>query len=216
MQVPWTQGRDPMSRLLTIYVIIIVIILVFSSGCIHTKKETDLFAAKMNSNGTLMWVQVIDSGQNDVFISLTETPEGGYLITGGSYPSICGSDNSPSSTPYEVRLSSQGNIDSFVHFFSGRSSAAPLESFNRSGWFSMTAADGSRLTTYVKNKGNAVYYRMERTDAEGERLWDTPFLTLKKRSGPTEISENIVVHGIVPTSDNGYIIWGHRERATTC
>lgn len=176
----------------------------------------------MYGNGTLAWVQIIDSGRNDVGTNLTETPEGDYVITGGYYTTICGSGsgytstNSQGNPPFEIRLSSQGKIDSFVNFSGIVSTNESSELLNSTGWFSFTASDGSHLSTYQMVKGPALYYRIQKTDADGKKLWDKPFLTLKYRTPPTDIWDTLFVHGIVPTSDNGYIVWGHRERSTSC
>ncbi|MFA5268418.1 MAG: hypothetical protein WC379_10640 [Methanoregula sp.] len=206
-----------MSRPFTLVAILMVIVLVFSAGCVHGKIETDLFAAKIDNNGRLAWVQVIDSGQNDVGLNLTETTDSDYLITGGFYGSFCGSSHASAITPYEIRLSPQGTIDSMVnHTGTSITYDQRSESYNSTGWFSFTADDGSQLSTYQKVKGGALYYRILKTDTGGKELWDTPFLTLKYRMPPKDIWETLYVQGIVPTSDKGYIVWGHRERSNSC
>jgi hypothetical protein len=206
-----------MSRSFTLAAILIVMILVFSSGCVHSEIKTDLFTAKINSDGRLVWVQVMDSGKNDVGTNLTETSDGDYLITGGYYESGCGSYHASQITPYQIRLSSKGTIDAIVN---NSGTVIPYdyrsESYNRTGWFTFTAEDGSRLFTYQKIKGGALYYRIQKTDTEGTTLWDTPFLTLKNRQPPNDTWDTIFIHGIVPTHDRGFIVWGHRERSTTC
>jgi hypothetical protein len=206
-----------MSRFFYAFVIILITIFVIFSGCIHSKIETDLFAAKIDSEGKLAWVQIIDSGQNDEGINLTEKSDGSYLIAGGSYQSICGTRHYGPTTPYEIHLSSNGKIDSMINF-SGMpyENNVRSESLNNTGWSSFTSDDGSHLITYQNVKGSALYFRLQKTDAKGNSLWDTPFLTLKYRSAPKETWETVFIHEIHPTSDNGYIVWGHRERSTTC
>ena len=197
--------------------VIILVVLVLSAGCVHGKIETDLFAAKISSDGKLAWVKVVDSGQNDVGLNLTETAEGGYLIHGGYYDSSCGNSPPKSIPQYQIRLSSTGNIDSIVN---NSATTIPYdyrsESYNITGEFSLTTDDGSRLSTYQNVKGSALYLRLQNTDSKGKILWDMPFLTLKYRTPPKDIWETVYIHGIVPTSDNGYIVWGHRERSITC
>ena len=76
--------------------------------------------------------------------------------------------------------------------------------------------DGSHLATYQKSKLGAQYFRIQKTDESGKLLWDIPFLTLKDSAPPKDIWDAIYVHGIIPTSDKGYIVWGHREVSTSC
>ena len=207
-----------MSRISPLPVIIIVIILVFSSGCVHTYTRTDLFAAKLYGDGSLSWVQRIDSGQNDVGTGLNETSDGSYLLTGGFYTSICGTNFASPITPYEIRLSSEGNTDSIVKNSGTYNANTPRSgSLNTNGGVSFTTDDGGQLSTYQTVKGGADYYKIQRTDAGGKKLWDKPFLTLRHHSiSFTDDSEAIVVQGIVPTSDNGYIVWGYWEKTGLC
>lgn len=196
--------------------ILLLIVLVFFSGCIHSKIETDLFAAKISSGGKLVWVQTIDSGQNDVGTNMTESIEGNYLIFGGSHQSICGSEHLTPTKPYVIHLSSQGGIDTIADY-SGPYIPDPLSGqFNSSGEFSFVSDNGDRLSTYQKNKGGARYFRLRKTDINGKILWDTPFLTIKYRSPPSDIWETLYIHGIFPTSDKGYIVWGHRQKSMSC
>jgi hypothetical protein len=207
-----------MSRVYILSVIAIVIVLVFFSGCIESEYKTDLFVAKFHGNGTLAWVQVIDSSQNDEAVSINETSDGGYLITGDVYESRCNNYGYyPAVTPVQIQLSSKGQIGAIVNY-SGRYNAPDHKNnpYSRTGWFDFVPDDGGHLSTYQKAKGNAVYYRIEKTDAYGKILWDTPFLTVKRHSVYDSIRENIFIQGIVPTSDRGYIVWGYRERAAPC
>src|SRR5512145_1860676 len=170
---PVTPGKpagDLRNRIHPLSLIVIVIIFVFSAGCIENREEIDLFAAKFSDNGNLEWVRVIDSGQNDVSTGFNETANGEYLITGGSYPSRCNNWGHDRETiqPYQVLLSSQGRIESILNTSAYPGSYDyPAELFNRSGGFDFTSPDGSRLSTYQKIKGDAVYYRLVRTGVGG-------------------------------------------------
>jgi hypothetical protein len=217
---PGTPARDFRDRVHPLSLMVIVIILVFSAGCIENREEIDLFAAKFSDNGSLEWVRVIDSGQNDVGTGFNETTDGGYLITGGSYPSRCNGFTYQQIPiqPYQVRLSSGGRIESILNTSAYPGSYDyPSELFNRTGGFDVTSADGGRLSTYQKIKDNAVYYRLARTGADGTVLWDKPFFTLKGHPAPRHLTgETIIIQGIVPTYDKGYLVWGSREKVSLC
>jgi hypothetical protein len=202
-------------------IIIITIALIFSSGCIHSMYKIDLFAAKITPEGKLVWVQVIDSGENDVGLNFTEMSDGSYLIQGGSFTPFCGSSSSNYIRPYEIHISPQGKVQSIVNnsetsIFYKYGFGSFRMGFPNNSLSTLEDNDGSHLATYQKSKLGAQYFRIQKTDESGKLLWDIPFLTLKDSAPPKDIWDAIYVHGIIPTSDKGYIVWGHREVSTSC
>lgn len=211
-----------MNRFFTPTVFLLITYLVFSSGCIHSVYKIDLFTAKITPEGKLGWIQLIDSGENDVGINFTELSDGSYMIQGGSFTPFCGSGSSSYLRPYKIHISPQGKVQSientsesaityeyrFGSFRSGSSLDTSLSIF--------TDDDGYHLATYQNVKSGARYFRIQKKDEKGKILWDVPFLTLKNSVPPKDIWDAMYIHGIIPTSDKGYIIWGHREISTSC
>jgi hypothetical protein len=202
-------------------IILITIALIFSSGCIHSVFKIDLFTAKITPEGKLAWVQLVDSGENDVGLNFTELSDGSYLIQGGSFTPFCGSSSSNYIRPYEIHISPQGKVQSIVNksetsiFYQYEFGSFRLGLFNTS-LPTFVDNDGSQLVTYRQSKIGARYLRIQKTDVNGKILWDIPFLTVKDSAPPKDIWDEIYVHGIISTSDKGYIVWGHREVSTSC
>lgn len=200
----------PMSRIFLSSVVFLLICLIFVSGCVHVSTETTLFVAKITPEGKLAWITVIDSGKNGVGtngMNLTEMPGGNIMIQGDFTRSGCGM--TPSAIrPNRIRISPQGSIQSIENRTGG---------FIGIGSYNNTFTDnGSHLVAYEKAMVGARYFRIQKIDAEGEILWDVPFLTLKNAGPPKDTWDTILIHGIIPASDKGYIVWGHRERTTPC
>jgi hypothetical protein len=88
--------------------------------------------------------------------------------------------------------------------------------YGSNGLVYFESGDSGYLSIYNKVKGSAVYYRLVETDGKGNRLWDEPFLTMRYRPAPTDLHDNIIIRQIIPTSDQGYIIMGQRQRTSDC
>nr|MBK9653885.1 hypothetical protein [Bacteroidota bacterium] len=73
----------------------------------------DYWVVKIDSLGAIVWQNTIGGSNNDYLNSITPTPDGGYVLGGGSSSNISGDKTENSNGTYDywvVKIDSLGNI----------------------------------------------------------------------------------------------------------
>jgi hypothetical protein len=132
-------------------------------------------------------------------------------------PAIYGSTENEYNTGYSTTFPSPASVISrqdIIRVNKDGKTVTNKTLHDSSGLYYFESDDFNYLSVYEKVKGSAVYFRLVKTDAKGNKLWDKPFLTMRYRSVPTDFRDTIIIKQILQTSDQGYIIWGLRQRTS--
>lgn len=84
-----------------------IVIFTLGSACIATNSfpDRDILVLKVDADGAEQWKIAIDSGQDDVAVSVAQTHDGGYMIAGHG-----GRGKAYESIPRLIRLDDRGTI----------------------------------------------------------------------------------------------------------
>ncbi|QNF34405.1 hypothetical protein HUW51_17365 [Adhaeribacter swui] len=170
---------------------------------------TDFWIVKLNANGTKAWDKTIGGNNYDVFPSIQQTLDGGYILGGGSYSGKSGDksevskggpdywvvkidaaghkewDNTLGGSEEDLLTSLQQTLDG-GYILGGRSTSG------KSG----DKTDDSRDTSQSEwNKGD---YWIVKIDGKGNKIWDKTF------GG----NRGDFLTSLQQTSDGGYILGG--------
>lgn len=81
--------------------------------------RTDIWVVKLKPNGNINWKKCLGGSKNDYSYSIRETPDGGYILAGGTYSGDGNvTENRGSSDLWIVKLSDSGKIE-FQRSFGG-------------------------------------------------------------------------------------------------
>ncbi len=148
--------------------------------------ESDLYVVKLDANGNLQWTKTIGGKKEDVGLSLIQTSDGGYAITGTTTSFGAGGKD-----VYVVKLDANGNLQ-WTRTVGGPG--------NEVGSSLIQTSDGGHViagTTASFGAGEADVYLIK-LDANGNLQWT------KTIGGP----EHDRGRSLIQTSDGGYAITG--------
>jgi DNA replication initiation complex subunit (GINS family) len=157
----------------------------------HTKSfgagEGDIYVVKLDANGNLQWTKTIGGPGEEMGLSLIQTSDGGYAITGFTQSFGAGELD-----VYLVKLDANGNLQ-WTKTIGGPGDEA--------GYSLIQTADGSYTITGATSSfgaGEADIYVIK-LDANGNLQW-TKTIDAK--------NENLIKSSIIQTSDGSYVIAG--------
>jgi hypothetical protein len=148
--------------------------------------EADVYVVKLDANGNLQWTKTIGGKKEDVGLSLIQTSDGGYAITGSTQSFGAGKAD-----VYVVKLDANGNLQ-WTRTVGGPG--------NEIGSSLIQTSDGGYViagTTASFGVGEADVYLIK-LDANGNLQWT------KTIGGP----EHDKGRSLIQTSDGGYAITG--------
>lgn len=163
------------------------------SGTTNSTSKNGSFEAflfKTDENGTLQWFKTYGDGNNSFIYSMTNTSDGGYTITGKSWPKE-GNSIGRGEDVLLIRTDANGNL-LWKKYYGGLK--------NDSGQCLVQSPDnGYAIIGYTESYGNGgrdVY--LIKTDAEGNLLWNKTYGSHKDDTG----------YYILSTADGGYAFTG--------
>jgi len=150
----------------------------------------DVFLLKTDSNGDTLWSKVYGGSNDDIGVSVQQTADGGYIITGWS------DSFSSSHQVYLIKTDSEGEMMWSKTYgdddeYTGRS----VIQTNDGGYF-ITGYG------YTYPPGGAAWVYLTKTDSIGNVLWTTTLHDVHEDFG----------HSGKQTNDGGYIITGGTDR----
>jgi len=147
--------------------------------------RSDVYLVKTNADGDTNWTRTYGGAGNDGGNSVYQTTDGGYIITGYTYPfGVLRSD------VYLIKTNSNGDT-SWTKTFGGID--------NDEGFSVYQTTDGGYIITGYTYRidQNDVY--LIKTDANGDTIWTKTYGSAKDDEG----------YSVYQTSDGGYIITGY-------
>jgi hypothetical protein len=149
--------------------------------------ELDVYLVKLDANGNLQWTKTIGGKKEDVGISLIQTSDGGYAITGATKSFGTGGVN-----VYLVKLDAQGNLQ-WTKTIGGPG--------NEAGYSLIQTSDGGyAITGSTTSFGAGEWdFYVVKLNANGKPQW-TKTIGAK--------NENLIRSSIIQTSDGSYVIAG--------
>jgi hypothetical protein len=157
----------------------------------HTKSfgagDWDVYVVKLDSTGNLQWTRTIGGENEDLSLSLIQTSDGGYAITGTTKSFSAGEDD-----VYVVKLDANGNLQ-WTKTIGG-----PKRDWGSS--LIQTSDGGYAIAGYTQSfgVGGADVY-VVKLDANGNLQWT------KTIGGPADE----IGFSLIQTSDGGYAIAGY-------
>jgi hypothetical protein len=111
--------RDPGSRRRPLHaavaLVFVMVAVLLAAGCFYmagmsdNKRDEDIVAIKLNSDGSTAWMKTIDSGKSDTTKKILQTRDGGYTIAGHYSKPVCNNFRT-GGTPIVIHLSDTGEI----------------------------------------------------------------------------------------------------------
>lgn len=107
---------DPGSRRRPLYtavaLVLAMVAVLLAAGCIggDIRLDQDLAIIKLNQDGSIEWMKMINSGKDDEVTDVIQTTDGGYTVAGGYSTSMCNKWSHFPTTPKIIRLSDKGDI----------------------------------------------------------------------------------------------------------
>lgn len=150
--------------------------------------NNDPFIMKLNSNGDTLWTKGLSNQFNELFSSVKQTPDGGYIVTGRS-----NSFGNFVTDALLVKFDADGNIQWQKRYSGTAWEEAQAVSVTNNGY----VVAGS-TTTFGAGGYDAMVFK---TDTLGNLLWSTAI----GGTGPD------AMYGMVQTPDSGFVITGQTE-----
>jgi hypothetical protein len=139
----------------------------------------DLYLLRLNADGDTLWTKTYGGTLYDIGYSATQTPDGGFFVTGNLY-------FDRDDYYYFTLIKTDANGDSLWTKFYGISSGSARTTI-------IPTSDGN----YMIQKGPKLY----KINELGDTLWTNSFNT-------SDPDEEISTYGIAQASDGGYVICG--------
>jgi hypothetical protein len=173
---------------------------------ISNNGSRDFWMIKTNSNGNLIWQKNFGFAGNDTGISIIQTNDNGFLLTG--IIDVTASEGQGNAKKriskkhaggdfWAIKLSGNGDFE-WSKFFGGSFTDTPLdvvETQNNS--FIIVGSSDSKDVDISNNLGSYDFWVIH-ISAKGELIWEKNF-------GGSEIDE---AYGIAKTADNNFVIVG--------
>ncbi|MBI2970861.1 MAG: hypothetical protein HYY37_00405 [Candidatus Aenigmarchaeota archaeon] len=162
--------------------------------------DDDVYLLRTDSLGNKIWEKTIDAfgkrADERLVHDALQTPDGGYVIVGGSAPIVRSNGALQSSSPYVylLKIDSDGNKTWTKDYGMGIGHLVQL-----------TSDGGYIITGEVIDNVGPNYLVKIGTDSDGNKLWEKPIEILNTYQGKDY--PNVVK----PTFDSGYIVLGTRE-----
>ena len=175
-----------------------------------TEEENDYWFLKFDGNGNLQWNKTYGGSKDDIGQSLSQTKDGGYILTGYSMSSDGDvSNNEGFHDNWILKLDAQGVLEwQSSYGFSGHDHSYDILEASQGGYFftgfldiTSARADGNT------EKGNSLTshgvgeFRGTKIDENGSVQWRGYF-------GGTN---NDRAHSVVQTNDGGFVMAGFTE-----
>lgn len=143
----------------------------------------DVYLIKTDENGDALWTKTFGGGENDDGLSVQQTADGGYIVTGLTY--------SFGANVYLIKTDSNGELV-WAEFYGGDDVDG--------GWSGQQTNDGGYIIAgYSSSFGNGeVDFYLVKTDLNGDTLWTRTY-------GGEANDKGFYVQ---QTSDGGYILTG--------
>jgi hypothetical protein len=157
--------------------------------------EADVYVVKLDAKGNLQWTKTIGGENNDWGLSLIQTSDGGYAITGATTSFGAGKAD-----VYVVKLDANGNLQ-WTKTIGGP----------RGDWgFSLIQVSdgGYAITGITSSDGLAAYFGPAEADVYVVKLDANGNLQWTKTIGGPEHDRGI---SLIQTSDGGYAIAGSTQ-----
>ena len=159
-----------------------------TTGCVWSKGagRGDIYVAKLNKNGDLVWDRTFGGSENDEAHSIIQTEDGGYVVTGFTVAEDTGDRN-----VWVIKLDKEGN-KIWDKILGGTS-----EDWANS--IVQTEDEGYMVAGWTKSMGaGKTDFWITKLNKSGDLVWDKTF-------GGSEDDE---AHSIVQTEDGGYAVAG--------
>ena len=162
--------------------------------------DDDVYLLRTDALGNKIWEKTIDAfgkrADERLVQDALQTPDGGYVIVGGSTPIIRSNGALQSSSPhiFLLKIDSDGNKAWAKDYGMGIGHTVRL-----------TSSGGYIITGEVIDNVGPNYLVKIGTDSDGNKLWEKPIELFNTYQGKDYL--NLVVQ----TSDKSYIVLGTRE-----
>src|SRR3989338_3488618 len=162
--------------------------------------DDDVYLLRTDALGNKIWEKTIDAfgkrADERLVQDALQTPDGGYVIVGGSTPIIRSNGALQSSSPhiFLLKIDSDGNKAWAKDYGMGIGHTVRL-----------TSSGGYIITGEVIDNVGPNYFVKIGTDSDGNKLWEKPIELFNTYHGKDYL--NLVVQ----TSDKSYIVLGTRE-----
>ncbi|MBT8244324.1 MAG: hypothetical protein HKP48_05325 [Winogradskyella sp.] len=165
----------------------------------------DYWIAKLDAQGNISWQKSLGFSGNDTGISILQTSDLGYLLTGVLDVTASGGEgNTNRSTTrhaggdyWAIKLDASGNLQ-WSRYFGGNFTDTPEGAVeNDDGSFIVAGGSDSEDTDISNNKGDYDFWIIK-IEANGDLIWEKSF-------GGEQIDE---ARGIVKTNDGNIVIAG--------
>src|SRR5688572_2322745 len=184
-----------------------------SSGISGDKSQacqgfSDYWVVKLDANGFKMWDKTFGGDTTDMFVSLQQTADGGYILGGYSLSGISGDKSQASRGDRDywvVKLDASGNKmwdktlggSQWDEFYSLQQTS--------DGGYILGGGSGSPISGDKSQAPQHNWfwdYWIVKLDANGNKLWDK---TIGGNNG------NDILHTVQQTPDGGYILGGESQ-----
>lgn len=167
--------------------------------------SSDFWVVKLDAQGNKQWDQAYGGTDSDLFYSLQQTRDGGYILGGKSYSGQSGDRTEPSrggADYWVVKIDAQGHKQ-WDHAYGG-SSEEGLQSLQQTqdggyilGGHSLSGVSGDRTRP---NQGSQDFW-VVKIDAQGHKQWDRAY------GG----NANDILRSLQQTHDGGYVLAGYSD-----
>ncbi|SHG86869.1 hypothetical protein [Winogradskyella jejuensis] len=165
----------------------------------------DYWIAKLDLQGNISWQKSFGFQGNDSGISLIQTSDLGYLMTGVLDVTASGGQGNTSRSNsrhaggdyWAVKINETGNLQWSRYFGGNFTDTAEGVAETDDGGFIIAGGSDSEDTDITNNKGTYDFW-IVRVNADGDLIWEKSF-------GGNEIDE---ARAIVKSSDNNFVIVG--------
>ncbi|GAB3299460.1 hypothetical protein GCM10027511_14730 [Hymenobacter humi] len=163
----------------------------------------DYWVVKLDANGTRQWDRTFGGSDNDFIEAAQQTPDGGYLLAGGSLSPISGDKTQPhygSGDFWVVKLDANGDKQ-WDRTFGGQTSdyVTALHLTRDGGYLLGGYSDSPSSSTKTQSGQGLGDYWVVKLDATGAKQWDRTF-------GGTNYD---YLYALEQTRDGGYLLGGY-------
>ncbi len=173
--------------------LLVMVAVLLAAGCIggDYKSDQDIHIIKLNQDGSVAWMKVIDTGKDDEVNDIIQTSDGGYIVAGGYSIPQCNQNTHGPTTATLTRISPVGNILWVQNYTLNGKVLLQNDHENIIAVF-QTPDAGFLIVSQ--------YGMIEKLDSEGNIQWNR---TISDKS-----ALQMMIYSTLQTRDGGYIFSG--------